>query len=574
MPDSLSTPARSPRRSAPTTPTTARSQRRWVQCELKFETACMSAENEIGNIPTMIDFSKCLWRYAIVSGRKTDIRDASSGDKGTCPLCGNMLVARKGDIRTPHWWHKNGRKCDLWYEPKGLWHLFWQNKFPKEWQEICRTKDNTKHIADVFFPDSEFVIECQYSSMSLSNAKEREDFYGNMLWIVNGTRVNRDKNAGEVFKAIFKFRQEQKGFFVCGKYECCATASDLWGISDVWRNREKIVFFDFDGTFDNPVTETDVFCLLPDEIDFGSSKKRLIVKMSQSELVAGLQEPNGFLSGLRQIGIDYSNSETCKASRQKYAAAMSKADERAKEKARFEEYSRLQRLAIKTSRNIEDLKFEREHPPLYAISCEWLDLWMFLHDHARVVPFVIPTFGFPNEGTLALHNRNSCEAFAQKRLEIIRKFGLPIEGKGAPPCENSCQRHRGAITALARYEVVEEDERLFLSLRDIRTLSGPDGQGRSIKDLCDAVGIWPLTEKVAEILKCEQDIILGSIPVPKEMPFSLGQSRTRPYRKPPSCPKCGAIMIKKQRNSDGGLFWGCPNYPGCHGGRPYRSIMV
>ena len=60
-----------------------------------------------------------LWRYAIVDGRKTDIFDAASGDKGLCPLCGELLVARKGKIRAPHWWHKNGRNCDRWYEPKG-----------------------------------------------------------------------------------------------------------------------------------------------------------------------------------------------------------------------------------------------------------------------------------------------------------------------------------------------------------------------------------------------------------------------------------------------------------------------
>lgn len=38
--------------------------------------------------------------------------------------------------------------------------------------------------------------------------------------------------------------------------------------------------------------------------------------------------------------------------------------------------------------------------------------------------------------------------------------------------------------------------------------------------------------------------------------------------KDPSCPKCGAPMVKKQATrgvNKGGNFWGCTKYPGCHG---------
>lgn len=33
----------------------------------------------------------------------------------------------------------------------------------------------------------------------------------------------------------------------------------------------------------------------------------------------------------------------------------------------------------------------------------------------------------------------------------------------------------------------------------------------------------------------------------------------------PSCPKCGTPMVRRTRKSDGGQFWGCPNYPKCRG---------
>ena len=35
----------------------------------------------------------------------------------------------------------------------------------------------------------------------------------------------------------------------------------------------------------------------------------------------------------------------------------------------------------------------------------------------------------------------------------------------------------------------------------------------------------------------------------------------------PLCPKCGVPMVLRHRKSDGGDFWGCPNYPSC------RSIV-
>ena len=56
------------------------------------------------------------------------------------------------------------------------------------------------------------------------------------------------------------------------------------------------------------------------------------------------------------------------------------------------------------------------------------------------------------------------------------------------------------------------------------------------------------------------------------------KSEAGPYKEPspaivqetadhpvPSCPRCGAAMVRRIRKSDGGEFWGCPNYPKCRG---------
>ena len=36
----------------------------------------------------------------------------------------------------------------------------------------------------------------------------------------------------------------------------------------------------------------------------------------------------------------------------------------------------------------------------------------------------------------------------------------------------------------------------------------------------------------------------------------------------PECPKCGAVMLKRENRSTKQAFWGCPNYPKCRGTRP------
>lgn len=39
----------------------------------------------------------------------------------------------------------------------------------------------------------------------------------------------------------------------------------------------------------------------------------------------------------------------------------------------------------------------------------------------------------------------------------------------------------------------------------------------------------------------------------------------------PNCELCGSTMRQLHRKADNGLFWGCSNYPGCRGTRPYAK---
>ena len=197
------------------------------------------------------------WRYAIVDGVKTDIRDAKRCQHGRCPMCGDELIARKGEVRAHHWWHVRGRKCDDWYQPKGPWHIYWQSKFPVEMQEVPVSKwidgDAVKHIADIRTA-SGLVIEVQYSSIAPEAVKKRELFYGKMLWLISKTRFPR---FGEVSSKWGRF-------YRCGEF-------DVWGLDGkhqqclpcAWEKSDKFLWLDCHGSMEHPESDEDLVCVVP-----------------------------------------------------------------------------------------------------------------------------------------------------------------------------------------------------------------------------------------------------------------------------------------------------------------------
>ncbi len=122
-------------------------------------------------------------RYAVVNGEK---REASPRQKGECPCCGSEMVAKCGDKMIHHWAHKSKTECDRWWENETEWHRNWKDEFPKEYQEVVRfAEDGEKHIADIQLPNG-FVIEFQNSRIDKEEVNERNHFYKNLIWIVNG----------------------------------------------------------------------------------------------------------------------------------------------------------------------------------------------------------------------------------------------------------------------------------------------------------------------------------------------------------------------------------------------------
>lgn len=110
--------------------------------------------------------------------------------RGKCCLCGDDMIAKCGQYLRWHWAHKGRITCDPWKESETDWHRYWKDAFPVDCQEVVHADDRTqeKHIADVKTVGG-FVVEIQHSPISEMEARSREDFYREMIWIVDARHL-------------------------------------------------------------------------------------------------------------------------------------------------------------------------------------------------------------------------------------------------------------------------------------------------------------------------------------------------------------------------------------------------
>jgi competence protein CoiA len=183
---------------------------------------------------------------------------ATKGAKATCPLCGEQLIAKCGEIRTNHWSHKRSSLCDPWWENETMWHRIWKNNFPESWQEKAHHDELTgeKHIADVFTPHG-LAIEFQHSHISSEERLSRELFYKRMIWVVDGSRLKNDFT--RFVSGLNSLRKtSSSGLFTL------QTPRELFPSS--WTECTATVAFDFRGggsTESVSTLKNKIICLLP-----------------------------------------------------------------------------------------------------------------------------------------------------------------------------------------------------------------------------------------------------------------------------------------------------------------------
>lgn len=125
-----------------------------------------------------------------VSGKRVCAENAERGLEYVCPLCGEPVILRRGEIKIPHFAHKSGRElCDGWHYDTSEWHYSKQCLFPAECREVVVESNGIKHRADILLDG--IVIEFQHSPISAGEFENRNNFYTscgyNVVWVFDMT---------------------------------------------------------------------------------------------------------------------------------------------------------------------------------------------------------------------------------------------------------------------------------------------------------------------------------------------------------------------------------------------------
>jgi len=200
---------------------------------------------------------------------------------GACPFCHSEMIPRCGKIRVHHWAHKSKTDCDPWWETETDWHRNWKNEFPLRWQERIFQDDTTgeRHIADIQTLAG-LTVEVQHSHLDIEERRAREAFYKNMLWIVDGSRLEGNR------KKISKWRnalveiiqgQTRTNLFLSDK------AEELF--PQDWLESPAPVCFDYMGPkADLSTTPQPLFLLYPGVVH----NKRLVEPLDRDGLLRSI----------------------------------------------------------------------------------------------------------------------------------------------------------------------------------------------------------------------------------------------------------------------------------------------
>lgn len=217
-------------------------------------------------------------RFALVNNKRIE---AEKGLNGICPGCFKPVIAKCGEKKIHHWAHKRSEVCDSWWENETQWHRDWKDNFPKECQEVFLpdTITGEKHIADVK-TTHDIIIEFQHSAIDPQEQRAREEFYKNMIWVVDGTRLKLDYRRFCKWKnndLLCLHQTEIKGVYLMDSPECWFNKS--------WIDSKVLVVFDF-GEQESKGLKQLVWCLLPGRIGC----KAVVINGTKDGLIKRLNE--------------------------------------------------------------------------------------------------------------------------------------------------------------------------------------------------------------------------------------------------------------------------------------------
>lgn len=115
-----------------------------------------------------------------------------------CPLCGNELILRQGELNISHFAHKANTCTDAWNYDMSEWHYNMQNRFQPEQREVVVKYNGQTHRADIL--NGNQIIEFQHSPISMEEIIERNTFYNSagyhVAWVFD---VQEQYDSGAIY---------------------------------------------------------------------------------------------------------------------------------------------------------------------------------------------------------------------------------------------------------------------------------------------------------------------------------------------------------------------------------------
>jgi len=198
-------------------------------------------------------------KYANLNDERIEPKKGIVG--AVCPICGELVIPKCGSVKMHHWAHKTKQNCDPWWESETEWHRKWKDCFSKEFQEIIMYDNETgeKHVADVKTKTG-FVIEFQHSPMKREEQISRENFYKNMVWVIDAREYypNFKEHIDKLKKS-----EKHKGYFYFRDFYNCFPGR--------WLKSFVPVVFDF-GLHSYSENENDkqkkwLYCIFPEKFE-------------------------------------------------------------------------------------------------------------------------------------------------------------------------------------------------------------------------------------------------------------------------------------------------------------------
>lgn len=150
-------------------------------------------------------------------GNKIYIDSTKMSEEYFCPCCGSKMIIKMGDIRVHHFAHPIDQICkDTWHYDMTEWHYDWQNKFPKNNQEVVKEFNGEKHRADVLIEEAKVVFEFQHSPLSPKEFEERNNFYTRLgykvIWVFDVEKQYENECIDNYRSDLWSWKRPKKTF--------------------------------------------------------------------------------------------------------------------------------------------------------------------------------------------------------------------------------------------------------------------------------------------------------------------------------------------------------------------------